>query len=197
MRFPGSWASVAEGRVGASDAAVAGTIGLEARECLMMNGRLRVIAVVTVLCAGPAAAVLAQEVAPVVNFQKGDPEMVAAQSKARATLSQFWQAHENPRPNEHGFSLKLAVPISRGDFEHIWMSDIERQDGKITGIVNNIPRDATWLRTGQRIVIAEDRISDWMFRRGGKIVGNQTLRPALNRMPAQEAAHYRAMLEEP
>jgi uncharacterized protein YegJ (DUF2314 family) len=50
---------------------------------------------------------------------------------------------------------------------------------------------------GQRIEVPETDISDWMFRRNGEIVGNETMRVLLNYMPAEEAAQYREMLEEP
>ena len=77
------------------------------------------------------------------------------------------------------------------------MVDIERPGSWITGVPNNVPLDATWLLPGERTDIDANRISDWMFMRNGKIVGNFTLRPALKRMPPEEAARYRAMLEEP
>ena len=155
---------------------------------------LRMLAVAAILGAGSSAGVLGETGDPVVRFHSDDAEMAAAQSKARATLAQFWQAHEHPGSDESGFALKVAVPVSRSN---IWMNDIERQDGKITGVVNNVPHDAKWLREGQRVAIREERISDWMFMRAGKIVGNETLRPILKRLPPPEAARLRAMLEEP
>ena len=53
------------------------------------------------------------------------------------------------------------------------------------------------MRAGQRIEVADSQISDWMYLRNGKIVGNYTMRPLLKRMPAQDAARYRAMLLDP
>ena len=159
---------------------------------------LRTFATALILCVGVASASIAEERSPVVDFANGDPEMAAAQAKARATLAQFWKAYESPRADEEGFVLKVAIPVGgNGGAEHIWFGDIQRHDGKITGVLDNVPRDVTWLRAGQRIEIAEDRISDWMFMRAGKIVGNQTMRPALKRMRPQEAARYRAMLADP
>jgi uncharacterized protein YegJ (DUF2314 family) len=40
-------------------------------------------------------------------------------------------------------------------------------------------------------------ISDWLYIRGGKMVGNRTLVPLLKTMPEKEAASYRKMLAEP
>lgn len=152
-----------------------------------------------------AALLLACAVAEVVRAQDSsyikipnrDPEMEAAKAKARATLSQFWEKLERPGPGEEGFALKVSLPYSPRDTEHIWTKDVERKDGKITAVINNRPRDVKTVRLGQRIEIREDQISDWMFVRNGKMVGNFTLRPMLARMPPADAARYRAMLEEP
>ena len=74
---------------------------------------------------------------------------------------------------------------------------MERKDGKISAVINNVPRDVKTVRVGQRIDVADDQISDWMYLRKGKIVGNYTMRPLLKRMPAKDAERYRAMLQDP
>jgi uncharacterized protein YegJ (DUF2314 family) len=138
-----------------------------------------------------------EERSPVIDFSNMDMEMAAAQAKARSTLPQFWRVFENPGLGEEGFSLKVAVPVRDNSSEHIWLVDIERSSARITGVVNNVPRDAKTLHAGERIDITEDHISDWMFLRAGKIVGNETMRPALKRMPKEEAARFREMMAEP
>jgi len=150
-----------------------------------------------ILCVGGATAGLTQERSPDIESPNVDPEMVAAQSQARATLPRFWKALGNPGPGEEGFALKVAIPVGVDGTEYVWMVDIERPGSWITGVPNNVPLDATWLLPGERTDIDANRISDWMFMRNGKIVGNFTLRPALKHMPPEEAARYRAMLEEP
>ena len=158
---------------------------------------MRIVATVLALWLGLAAIAQAEDQSPVMDFANGDPEMAAAKAKARATLPEFWQAFDHPGPSEEGFALKLAVPIGPANTEHIWMLDIKREGGKITGVTGNAPRDATWMREGERVEIPEDRISDWMFMRNGKMVGNETMRPALKHMDPEEAAQYRAMYERP
>jgi uncharacterized protein YegJ (DUF2314 family) len=131
-----------------------------------------------------------------INVPNADPEMAAAQAKARATLQQFWMAYNDPGPADEGFALKVAIPYGCNNSEHVWTDRIEVEAGKITGVVGNEPRYARAIRSGQRIEIAEGRVSDWMFMRAGKIVGNHTMRPLLKRMPPAEAARYRAMFLE-
>jgi uncharacterized protein YegJ (DUF2314 family) len=154
------------------------------------------IALVLLALAGAAVAAAQQE-PRVIMVPKKDPEMTAAIDKGRATLPQFWQALEKPRPNEEGFALKVGLPADSGGSEHIWADWIERKDGKIFGTINNVPRDMKKIRMGQRIEIPERLISDWMHHRSGKIVGGHTIRVLLKRMPPQEAARLRAMLEDP
>jgi uncharacterized protein YegJ (DUF2314 family) len=132
-----------------------------------------------------------------IKIPNQDTEMEAAKAQARATLAQFWERLANPGVGEEGFALKVALPYGTNNTEHIWTKDVERKDGRITGVINNVPRDVKGVRIGQRIDIAEAQISDWMFMRNGKMVGNYTLRPLLKRMPAKDAARYRAMLETP
>jgi len=125
------------------------------------------------------------------------PEMADAKAKARATLSRFWEKMDKPGPDEEGFALKVGIPYGGNNSEHIWTSYIERKDGRIFGVIDNVPRDVKTIRVGQRIEIADAQISDWMYRRAGKIVGGYTIRPLLKRMPPEEAARFRAMLAEP
>jgi uncharacterized protein YegJ (DUF2314 family) len=132
-----------------------------------------------------------------IKVPNADPEMEEAKAQARATLPRFWEALAKPSDGEDGFALKVGLPYGANSTEHIWVGDIERKDGKIFGLISNRPRDVKTVRQGQRIEIAEDRISDWMYVRAGKWVGNYTMRPLLKRMPLVDADRYRAMLAEP
>jgi len=96
--------------------------------------------------------------------------MAAAIAKARASLPDFWRKFAHHSANEDRF---------------------------INATVGNTPENVTYVKFGQRIEFEQDQISDWMYYRDGKIVGNFTMRPLLARMPSAEAAHYRAMLAEP
>jgi uncharacterized protein YegJ (DUF2314 family) len=86
--------------------------------------------------------------------------------------------------------------------QHVWCNNVERAGGRMFATVNNAPILASrslqrGVQRGQRIEVNERQISDWMYLRAGKIVGNYTMRPLLQRMPPQEAARYRAMLADP
>jgi len=133
---------------------------------------------------------------PVIKVATGDPEMEQARSKARASMAEFWRAHGERRPGTRAFALKVAIPHSQGH-EHFWLQDVERKGDGYAGTIGNEPKYATQVKLGQRYAFGDQDISDWMFMREGKIVGNETMRPLLKRMPEQQAAQYRAMLERP
>jgi uncharacterized protein YegJ (DUF2314 family) len=132
----------------------------------------------------------------VVHVEDNDPEMVAAIAKARDTLPQFWQTFDKPQRGESGFSLKVKITDENGT-EHFWATDIERRKGKIWGTINNDPNIVASVKLGDRIEIPEAYISDWLYMRGGKMVGNRTLVPLLKTMSAKEAEGYRKMMADP
>jgi uncharacterized protein YegJ (DUF2314 family) len=138
----------------------------------------------------------AAERAPGIGVPEGDTEMTAAIAVARAGLPQFWKTFANPGRGEEGFALKVAIS-DKGETEFFWLVDVERKDDLILGTINNEPDVVTNVRLGQRYSFTEDKISDWMFMRSGKMVGNETMRPLLKRMTPAEAARFRAMYERP
>ena len=132
----------------------------------------------------------------VITVPNNDPELAAAIAKARAGISTFWTAYEKPAEGMENFNLKVAIRDGK-DVEHIWLGDITRTDGKLEGTIGNAPEIVSNVEAGQRYTFTDADVSDWMFIRNGKIVGNETMRPLLKRLPKAQAAEYRAMLETP
>lgn len=158
----------------------------------------RILAAVAVASACLAGFPVAAQKNAVIDVPSTDPAMEAAKAKARAGLAEFWKSFEKPGPGEDRFTLKVSVPVGGGNTEHIWVNGIERlPDGRIAARLDNVPRDMKGKKSGDRIEIETKDISDWMFMRNGKIVGNETMRPLLARLPKAQADHYRAMLEKP
>lgn len=157
--------------------------------------KLLVYLLIVTALAGPSP--LSAQDSSFITVPKIEEEMVLAKAKARETLPRFWEKFASPQSNERGFALKVGLPHGNDYFEHIWTRDIELKDGKIFATINNGPRHVKTVRLGDRVEIREDQISDWLYLRDGKIVGNYTLRPVLKRMPRADAARYRATLAEP
>lgn len=130
----------------------------------------------------------------VVPVKAADTEMDAAIRRARAGLAGFLERMDDPAPGERGFALKVALPDEQGALEHIWTTNVTRAGAKFQARVANAPVAVRGIKAGSVIEFEEAQVSDWMFRRDGRIVGNETIYPLLKSMPAAQAAQYRAML---
>jgi uncharacterized protein YegJ (DUF2314 family) len=165
---------------------------------LAQSGRAITLAIALLSCGSWSA--LAQQASSqpnVINRPGEDAAMDKAIAKARANLASFWASLEKPKPEERGFSLKVKMPTANGNFEHIWVKEISRKGDQISAQLANDPQNLPKLRSGSPVTFKETDISDWLFMRNGKMVGNETMRPLLADMPADIAAKYRAMLETP
>jgi uncharacterized protein YegJ (DUF2314 family) len=132
----------------------------------------------------------------VVLVEDDDAEMAAAIAKARSTLPHFWQVFDKRERGESKFSLKVEVKDERGR-EFFWVTDLQRRDGKTMGTINNDPNTVANVKLGDRIEIPEADIADWLYMRDGKMIGNETLKPLLKRMPAEEAARLKSIMADP
>ena len=132
----------------------------------------------------------------VVTVEDDDAEMNAAIAKARASLPQFWAAFEKRTNGESDFALKVQITDSNGT-EHFWATEIERRDGNIMGTINNDPNIVESVKLGERIVIPEADISDWLHMRHGKMVGNATVKPLFKQMPPAEVQRLKKLMAEP
>lgn len=135
----------------------------------------------------------------VANFSEvddDDPEMRTAIENARQSLPSFWELLERHPNGESDFALKVRIEDTNGA-EHFWVTDIDRNGGITTGTINNDPEIVKTVKTGQRIAISEKDISDWLYMKSGKMYGNETLRPLLKTMPADDAEKLRRIMAKP
>ena len=148
------------------------------------------------LLAVSVAACSERERDQVVNVAPENPEVLGAIAHARSTLPAFWQVFERPEGGESNFALKVLVTDKAGA-EYFWATHIARRDGKILGTIDNDPKIVGNVKLGDRIEISEGDISDWLYMRNEKMVGNHTVKPLFKRMPASEVERIRKMLADP
>jgi uncharacterized protein YegJ (DUF2314 family) len=147
----------------------------------------------------PVASPAKETVAPkekVISVLSEDKEMNAAIGKARGSLATFWKSYDAPAANESDHALKVAISAN-GNTEHFWLTRIKREGDKYSGLISNQPQSVKTVKMGQRYEFTADMVSDWTFKRNGKLVGNETMRVLLPRMPEEQAAVYRQMYETP
>lgn len=131
---------------------------------------------------------------PVIDVPNDDAEMNAAMAKARKTLPEFWRQFDKPGEGINGFCLKVRISSGKNS-EHFWLRDIRREGKKYSGIIDNDPAIVKTVKIGDRYTFTDEQISDWSFMRNGKIVGNQTARVLVKRLPPDQAEIYKNMLE--
>jgi uncharacterized protein YegJ (DUF2314 family) len=112
-------------------------------------------------------------------------------SPSLRSLITFWQVFERRERGDSDFSLKVKVTDPRGT-EYFWVTDIARLDGKIMGTIDNDAMIGASVKLGDRIQISDADISDWLYIRKGKMVGNHTVRPLFKKMPASEVERNKA-----
>ncbi|HEX4608861.1 MAG TPA: DUF2314 domain-containing protein [Urbifossiella sp.] len=118
-----------------------------------------------------------------------DPRMNAAVDKARSTVKTFIVALKSPKAGQTAFSIKLGF-TDGGNTEHMWLTPVTYDGDEFAGTVNNAPEKVKSVRMGQKVTVAPDKISDWMYIEGRKLVGGETLRVLRSAMPPAERAGF-------
>jgi uncharacterized protein YegJ (DUF2314 family) len=138
---------------------------------------------------------MAQDGDDVVQFSAEDAAMNAAIEEARRTLPQFFAEFATAPAQQRGaFLVKVGMPVEGGGHEHIWVSDLRRENGHLVGALANEPNWMPGLHRGSRVVIDETLISDWSIHSPEGIYGSYTTRVMLPHLNPDEAAQVRAAL---
>jgi len=166
---------------------------------LRSTARLQVALMAIAVLGVAAVGARAEDRSPVERFAANDADMNVAIARARATLPAFWASHDAPKMSENRHMLKVRYATDdKGGGEHIWISDVKKlANGRYAGRFGNEPVDLPGKRMGDPTEFADADISDWMFMRNGKIVGGETIKVGLKRMPKADADALRARMETP
>jgi uncharacterized protein YegJ (DUF2314 family) len=122
--------------------------------------------------------------------------MNMAISQARESLPRFWEVFETPSRGESDFALKVRIEDPNG-VEHFWVTDLRRDRGKVYGFIGNEANKVRRVKLGDEIEVLPADISDWLYMRDGKMVGNFTVRPLFKKMPPEEVERVKAMMADP
>ena len=151
----------------------------------------KLILLVTVLIVGVIALKGAED--RVSQVDAADARMNSAIAHARKNLPHFWARLEKQARGESDFNLKVGIEDKNG-VEHFWCSDVRREADQLSGVINNDPMIVKSVSNGQRVTFKEDQISDWLYMRVGKMIGNYTVRPLMSDMSNDERRNIEAML---
>ena len=85
------------------------------------------------------------------------------------------------------------MPTRDNGVEHIWISDIGRDGDRIEGRLANDPVALKGLSINSKVEVAETQISDWQYRKGGKLYGHFTTRALWDHASAEQRAEAAAL----
>jgi uncharacterized protein YegJ (DUF2314 family) len=125
----------------------------------------------------------------IYNVESNDKDMNEAIKKSRLTFDDFLKTFKNPKRNQTSFCVKMPFSTSYGA-EHIWLVNIESNDDKLFGKVDNIPESITTIKLGDKIEIERTKISDWFYIVDNKLIGGLTIRVLRNRMTPVEKREF-------
>jgi uncharacterized protein YegJ (DUF2314 family) len=161
---------------------------------------LRLVLALACVCAGaachpPASAQSSQAPeAPIAYVDKQDAEVNASIAEARRNLPIFWRTFDRQPEGVDRYGLKIRFPTQSGGGEHIWIDVTSRNGDDIVGVIDNDPEYRPDLKLGMTVHVKAADITDWSYRRGGKMFGGFTTRVLLKHLDEADAAKTRTLL---
>ena len=162
-----------------------------------MSLRLTLAGAGFLLALAPAA--LAQPAAPPPTAEAAaqDKAFNDAVGAARASLPVFWARLADGSDDPDEFSLKVVFPSPGGGVEELWLWNIKRDGGRITGRLNVEPQALPNMHRGQMVPINEANIIDWTFKEGRKRYGHFTSRVLAKDHPEDSAKLMATLSDNP
>ncbi|MDR2759353.1 MAG: DUF2314 domain-containing protein [Spirochaetaceae bacterium] len=125
----------------------------------------------------------------VVKIIQPDSELNQIILRAREALPEFIEKLNAPGEDEGNFQVKYpfaADPESGFAYEHIWLRDIRFKDGCYYGTITNQPFHCSGLALGAAVPFSIENISDWMYTRGGEIIGGRSIKLLIESSPGAD-----------
>jgi len=118
-----------------------------------------------------------------------DHAMERAVKTARHTLPFFVAVLRAKKADDQGFEIKKAF-VDGDNVEHLWIGELTFDGKKFHGQINNLPRDVHNVRLGQSVTVSPREVTDWMFIKGGKLMGGYTTRVLFARLSPRDKALF-------
>jgi len=128
--------------------------------------------------------------AAVMRVYQDDMEIARIAEDARNTLPIFFRYLTSAGAHA-GKDCYVKYPFfadedSGIDKEQIWLTSIQFSNGRYFGVLANAPRHLSSMKKGDRIIFDIDAITDWMYVRGGKITGGESIKYLLEKTPEDQ-----------
>lgn len=139
--------------------------------------------------AAPSDDRLTTDTAPYKDVKDKDAAMDGAVTKARESLGFFLAALKAHKPDSTEFEVKKCF-VDRDKVEHLWVRDITWDGKAFHGLLDNKPLEVGNTDLGRHVTVDPEDLTDWMFVKGGKLIGGFTIRVLYSRLSGDEKARF-------
>lgn len=124
-----------------------------------------------------------------LNVDDSDKAMDRAVTHAQKSLGFFMATLKAKKPGDSSFEIKKGF-VDGDKVEHLWISRLTWDGKNFHGRINNRPLDVKNVQMNETVIVAPRDVSDWMFVKGGKLMGGYTTRVLYKRLSAADKAQF-------
>ena len=122
----------------------------------------------------------------IMQVYQDDAEIARIAEDARSTLPVFFRYLT--RAGAKGEYCYVKYPLMADDdsglnMEQIWLTGIQFKNGRYFGVLASAPLHLSGMKQGDTIMFNIDAITDWMYVRGEKIIGGESIKYLLEKIP--------------
>ncbi|MDJ0365706.1 DUF2314 domain-containing protein [Hymenobacter sp. H14-R3] len=130
----------------------------------------------------------------IYTVKSDDAEMDAAIQTSRATLPEFLHVFERQDTATSDFALKVHYDDGQQP-EHIWLSNLSQNNGKLYGVISNLPEYTKAVQEGQTVEVDTSKVSDWKYVQHHRLVGGRTIKVLRNQLSPEERQELDASVD--
>jgi len=123
---------------------------------------------------------------PTIEIEQNDKEIERIADNARRTLPIFFRNLTRPENGANNFYVKYPLSPDDGDVEpkvreQVWLGNIRLKNNAYYGTLANTTSSTNG--KNKELTIDTDKITDWMYIQDGKIIGGQSIKYLLEKIP--------------
>ena len=118
-----------------------------------------------------------------------DKQMDRAVENAQRTLGFFMAALRAKKNGDTEFEIKKGF-IDGDKVEHLWIKRVTYDGKNFRGQIDNRPNEVSNVHLGERVTVAPQDVTDWMFLKDGKLIGGYTTRVLYARLSPEDKAEF-------
>lgn len=123
------------------------------------------------------------------NVSDDDKQMDRAVENAQRTLGFFIAALRAKKDGDTVFEIKKPF-IDGEKVEQLWIKRVTYDGKNFRGQIDNQPNEVSNVHSGERVTVAPEEATDWMFLKDGKLIGGYTTRVLYGRLSPEEKAEF-------